>query len=75
MEEVIFLEQTGITIDNVVYKASIAQFAGDNLATHQVFGLKQCFRGENICHLCDASSDSMQTNFVTDGFELKTKDS
>ena len=46
MEEVIFLEQTGITIDNVVYKASIAQFAGDNLATQQVFGIKPCFRGE-----------------------------
>jgi hypothetical protein len=40
-----FLKKS-ITIDNVVYKASIAQFAGDNLATQQVFGIKPCFRGE-----------------------------
>ncbi len=33
MEEIIFFLQTGITFDNDVYKASIAQLAGDNLAT------------------------------------------
>ena len=34
--------------------ASLAQVAGDNLRIHQIFGIKQCFRGENICHLCNA---------------------
>ena len=36
------------------YYASIAQVVGDNLGIHQIFGIKQCFRGENICHLCNA---------------------
>ena len=36
------------------YYASIAQVAGDNLGIHQIFGINQCFRSENICRLCNA---------------------
>jgi hypothetical protein len=51
-----FLEKNGITIKNETFFASIFQVDAD-LGLHQIFGIKCCFRGENLCHLCNASSN------------------
>lgn len=72
--EIIELETNGIKINNETYYASIAQFCGDNLAVHQVFGLKCAFIGENMCHLCNASSENIQNNFYLSSYASKTKE-
>ena len=55
-DEIKFLETQGFTIDNKHYLGTIAQHCGDNKGMHMIFGLKMGFRGDNICHICNASS-------------------
>ena len=74
MNDICFLETKGIEIDGDLYRASIAQFVADNLGIHEVFNLKCCFIGENICHLCNASSITIQELHSTDLFEKYTKE-
>lgn len=68
------LEINGIQTNNKLYKASIAQCVGDNLGIHQLFNLKCCFIGNNICHLCDANTERIQLEFNENAYERKTKE-
>jgi hypothetical protein len=74
MTDICFLEIHGIQIKSEVYRSSIAQFVADNLGIHEVFHLKCCFRGENICHLCDASTTKIQTLHSFELFEQYTRE-
>ena len=56
INEIKFLETEGFTIENKHYLGTIAQHCGDNKGLHMIFGLKLGFRGDNICHICNASS-------------------
>ena len=67
------METYGLEIENETYFASLYQNLGDNLGIHQVFNLKCCFTGENICHLCDASTESIQKKFNHGSFQTKLK--
>ncbi len=73
VEDIKILETTGIRVNGETWYGSIAQTAGDNLGKHQLFNIKQCFRGKNICDQCDASSESIQTKFHQDLFVRKTQ--
>jgi len=57
------------------YFASLAQVLGDNLGIRQIFGIKACFIGENICHLCNASTNLIQKFHHESDFIRKTKKS
>ena len=74
MDDICFLEIQGFQIKKDVYRASIAQFVADNLGIHEIFNLKCCFRGEDICHLCNASSSTIQTFHATNLFKTYTKE-
>jgi hypothetical protein len=67
------LEVRGVQVNKEIYRASIAQFVADNLGIHEIFGLKCCFRGEDICHLCNASTTTIQTQHSPELFERYTK--
>lgn len=67
------LETEGFFVNQVKYNATLLQFVADNLSHHQVFGLKCNFTGEDICHLCNASSDNIQSKFVESQFEIMNK--
>ena len=56
INEIKILESEGFAIDNKHYLGTIAQHCGDNKGLHMIFGLKMGFRGDNICHICNASS-------------------
>ncbi|CAF1079265.1 unnamed protein product [Brachionus calyciflorus] len=73
IDEINELETNGIQIDNEFFYASIAQLCGDNLGVHQAFNLKMNFNGKNICHLCDASTSSIQTHLKEECFKKTTK--
>ena len=65
--------QIALTNSNETFFASIAQVSGDNLGIHQIFGIKCCLRGENICHLCNASTNMIQKCFHESDFVKITK--
>jgi hypothetical protein len=67
------MEINGFIVNNEKYYASVAQVAGDNLAIHQTFGLKCCFNGTDICHLCDASTETIQSKFNEEDFVRTTQ--
>ena len=50
------------------------KFIADNLGIHEIFGLKCCFRGNDICHLCNASTAKIQYQHSSDLFELYSKE-
>jgi hypothetical protein len=74
MSDICDLEIHGFQVNNVCYRASVAQFIADNLGIHEIFGLKCCFRGADICHLCNASTAKIQYQHYSDLFELYTKE-
>jgi hypothetical protein len=73
MADVRRIETISFKVDSEVYLGSIAQCIGDNLGIHQIFGLKQRFWGERICHLCDASTERSQTCFKENDFKIIDK--
>ena len=73
VKEIKDLETYGLEIENEIYFASLYQNLGDNLGIHHVFNLKCCFTGENICHLCDASTESIQKKINHGSFQTKLK--
>ena len=72
--EIQILETKGIEINGETYFGSIAQVVADNLALHQLFSLKANFIGDNICHLCDASTETIQINYNEKFFKKKNAD-
>ena len=69
------LETEGILINSQNYFASIAQVTADNLGLHQLFGIKCCFIGQNLCHLCNANTQMIQSCFQETEFLLTTQTS
>ncbi|CAF0926871.1 unnamed protein product [Brachionus calyciflorus] len=69
VDDIKILEIDGITINNETFYGSVLQVCADNLGLHQIFNLKCNFLGENICHLCDASSEKIQYLFNESCFE------
>lgn len=68
------LETEGLSIDSNLYFASIAQIIGDNVGLHQMMRLKEAWLGKNICHLCDATSETIQENISISNFNEKNKE-
>jgi hypothetical protein len=75
VNEIKVLETEGVKINDKTFYGSIYQVSGDNLGIHQIFGLKEGFCGENICHLCDGSTESFQSKFKEIDYSPITKQS
>ena len=54
--------------------ASIANFVGDWLATNQLFGMIEGFRGDFSCYFCYATREQMSIHFSELFFELRSRD-
>jgi hypothetical protein len=72
MPDIIDLENNGLKVNDKLYRGSVAQISADNLGIHQIFNLKCSFINENICHLCNASTSTIQDNFNAKKFTAKT---
>ena len=53
-------------------KGVLVDFAGDNLARHQIFGFLQSFRANYFCEWCMTDQELMQNKFHESDFQLRT---
>lgn len=56
-------------------KGVLIDFAGDNLARHQIFGYLQSFHATNFCEWCMTDQELMQEKFHESDFDLRTQSS
>jgi len=67
-----FAGQFPLIGERTVY-SSLCQVAGDNLALNSLMGYVESFSGDYYCTLCYATRDSVQTGFVEEKSEMRTK--
>jgi len=67
-----FAGQFPLIGERTVY-AGLCQVAGDNLALNSMMGFIESFSGDYFCTLCYATRDNVQTCFVEEKFEMRTK--
>lgn len=70
IEELIFLERTGITLDFAVGPVQVyfvlGLLLGDNLGQNQVMGFTECFTANYFCRVCKLHRNVMRHQFEED---------
>lgn len=78
-EEMLVLENSGITVDGYPHKlyGALAFIAGDNLNSHMIGGYNACFSPNVLypCRFCLTTNSEMQELFTADDMSLRTRQS
>lgn len=74
LEEMEYLENTGIEVNGQIIKGSLARFAGDNLGANGVLGFVECFNSY-FCRLCEISKVDSESLVKERADIMRTKES
>ncbi|KAB0804462.1 hypothetical protein PPYR_01432 [Photinus pyralis] len=78
MDELIFLETQGITINfnakkiNVYF--TVVTVLGDNLGLNSILGFTESFQANNFCRICKSTKAESKTQFVEDPSQIRTEE-
>lgn len=74
-DDLIKLQQAGISVKNQNLKAVLATISTDNLGAHELCGFRRCFSSGNVCRVCDCDYKDLRKLYREDDFCLRTANS